>query len=100
MAGVGAAKPSSPMPPRPDRIKWWNQRTESRRAAPPGRTARTSLPRAGRWSETPPMFVPVLAEWTDPVNLVLYGAVALVSVLALIELCGLRVIPNDQVGIV
>ena len=37
------------------------------------------------------MFAPVLAEWNDPVNLVLYGVVALVSVLALIELCGLRV---------
>src|SRR5436305_12260413 len=46
------------------------------------------------------MFAPVLAELSDPGQLLLYGAVAVVGVLALIELCGLRVIPNDQVGVV
>src|SRR5436305_4816565 len=46
------------------------------------------------------MFAPVLAELSDPGQLLLYGAVAVVGVLLFIELCGLRVIPNDKVGVV
>jgi uncharacterized membrane protein YqiK len=46
------------------------------------------------------MFAPLLAEWTDPTNLLIVAAAAVVGVLAFIELCGLRIIPNDQVGIV
>src|SRR2546421_9738123 len=48
-----------------------------------------------------PMLSPVLAfSWSDPTTLVVVGVAAVVGVLALIELCGLRIIPNDQVGIV
>jgi uncharacterized membrane protein YqiK len=46
------------------------------------------------------MFAPLLAEWTDPTNLLIIVAAAVVGVLAFIELCGLRIIPNDQVGVV
>src|SRR5437868_4545042 len=46
------------------------------------------------------MFTPVLAAWSDTQNLLLYGVLAVLAVLALIELCGLRIIPNDKVGVV
>ncbi|HEY1381576.1 MAG TPA: SPFH domain-containing protein [Gemmataceae bacterium] len=46
------------------------------------------------------MLSPILAAWSDPTTLVVIAVAAVVSVLALIELSGLRVIPNDQVGIV
>lgn len=47
------------------------------------------------------MFSPALAmSWSDPTTLVVIGVSAIVSLLALIEICGLRIIPNDQVGIV
>src|SRR5438552_10257526 len=48
------------------------------------------------------MFSPVLAlSWSDPAALAVVWVVgAVVGILALIELCGLRIIPNDQVGIV
>src|SRR5262249_18454560 len=67
---------------------------------PPGAacTSVSLVPRRPYWS--PRMFAPLLAEWTDPANLLLYGVLAVVGVIALVELCGLRIIPNDQVGIV
>jgi len=44
---------------------------------------------------------PLLAElFAEPGTLVLYVLLALVGVLAFIELCGLRIIPNDKVGVV
>src|SRR6476619_4606750 len=49
------------------------------------------------------MLSPILAmTWSlsDPTTLIVLAVAAVVSVLALIELAGLRVIPNDQVGIV
>jgi uncharacterized membrane protein YqiK len=49
------------------------------------------------------MLSPILAlTWSlsDPTTLVVLAVAAVVTVLAIIELCGLRVIPNDQVGIV
>ena len=47
------------------------------------------------------MLSPILAAlWTDPTTLVVAGVAAVVGMLALIELAGLRIIPNDQVGIV
>src|SRR5438105_2304255 len=48
-----------------------------------------------------PMFAPLLAElFAEPGTLALYGLLGLVGVLAFIELCGLRIIPNDKVGVV
>src|SRR4051812_43122909 len=47
------------------------------------------------------MLSPLLAfSWTDPTALIVIAVAAIVSVIAFIELCGLRVIPNDQVGII
>ena len=46
------------------------------------------------------MVSPLLAIWSDPQNLLIYGVGAIVGVLAFIELCGLRIIPNDKVGVV
>ena len=47
------------------------------------------------------MFSPLLAaSWADPTTFVVVGVVIVVGLLALIEFCGLRIIPNDQVGIV
>src|SRR3954469_2967816 len=44
---------------------------------------------------------PLLAElFAEPGSLVLYALLAVVGVLAFIELCGLRIIPNDKVGVV
>jgi uncharacterized membrane protein YqiK len=44
---------------------------------------------------------PLLAElFAEPGTMVLYGLLAVVGVLAFIELCGLRIIPNDKVGVV
>src|SRR5436309_3723920 len=43
----------------------------------------------------------LLAElFAEPGTLVLYGLLAVVGVLAFIELCGLRIISNDKVGVV
>jgi uncharacterized membrane protein YqiK len=47
------------------------------------------------------MLSPLLAiSWSEPTTLIVIGVAAVVSVIALIELAGLRIIPNDQVGIV
>ena len=47
------------------------------------------------------MFTPVLAiSLSDPTTLIVIAVAAIVTVIALIESAGLRVIPNDQVGIV
>jgi uncharacterized membrane protein YqiK len=47
------------------------------------------------------MFSPLFAfAWTEPAGLIVTAVIVIVAVLALIELCGLRIIPNDQVGIV
>ncbi|MFO0808335.1 MAG: SPFH domain-containing protein [Gemmataceae bacterium] len=46
------------------------------------------------------MVTPLLAAWSDPQSLLLYGVLAVLAVVALIELCGLRIIPNDKVGVV
>ena len=47
------------------------------------------------------MFAPVLAiSLSDPTTLIVIAVAAIVTVIALIESAGLRVIPNDQVGIV
>src|SRR5215218_8191483 len=47
------------------------------------------------------MLSPMLAaSWSDPTSLIVLGVSAIVGVIALIELCGLRFIPNDQAGIV
>ena len=44
---------------------------------------------------------PVLAiSLSDPTTLIVIAVAAIVTVIALIESAGLRVIPNDQVGIV
>jgi len=43
---------------------------------------------------------PLLADWSLAANPWMYAVLALVGVLALIELCGLRIIPNDKVGVV
>src|SRR4051812_11130423 len=61
-----------------------------------------SSPRPAAVTGSPPMLSPILAvSWSDPGPLAVVLIVgAIVGVLALIELCGLRVIPNDQVGIV
>lgn len=47
------------------------------------------------------MFTAPLADgWLQPQNLLLPALLALLAVVALIELCGLRFIPNDKVGVV
>src|SRR5262245_44657935 len=46
------------------------------------------------------MWSPLLADFSAAQNWLLYGVLALVGILALIELCGLRIIPNDKVGVV
>src|SRR5438105_4177612 len=42
----------------------------------------------------------MLADWSGAQDLLMYSVLAVVGVVAFIELCGLRIIPNDQVGIV
>ena len=47
------------------------------------------------------MLSPILAAlWADPTTLVVVGVAVVVGIIALIELAGLRVIPNDRVGVI
>src|SRR2546430_7209227 len=42
----------------------------------------------------------MLADWSGAQDLLMYSVLAVVGVVAFIELCGLRIIPNDKVGVV
>jgi uncharacterized membrane protein YqiK len=46
------------------------------------------------------MWSPLVADFAGAQSWILYGVLALVGILATIELCGLRLIPNDKVGVV
>jgi uncharacterized membrane protein YqiK len=46
------------------------------------------------------MWSPLVADFAGAQSWILYGVLALVGILAAIELCGLRLIPNDKVGVV
>src|SRR5207237_1582728 len=86
----------------PERIKWQNRRHSQGRHHPFVGWHRSAVS-GPPWLLFPGVFsmwLPLLAALSAAQSWLLYAVLAVVAVLAFIELCGLRVIPNDKVVVV